>query len=367
MVSRLAAAQDRGRKEEELVKPISSRRRRTIAACVATGLAGLALVVAGCGGDDDEPGGDAGQEEVSLAVFMASLGDGYTRNLNQAIEEKAKAMGATVQTFNATFNPQKQLQQCQDAIVTERFDAFIIQAVAGPSMVSCARQAIEGGLEVVAVSNPIGPDVDTTEPQVDGLTATILESPSTMGRTLAELTTDACGDRDPCEVAYQFGPPDFSFAANSRKVFKEELRDHPAISIVAEGSHLFEPDRARSLTQQVLVAHPELDVLTSDDDPSAAAAHDVIKDRGRQDQIAVIGGAGAREGAELVASGEMFGSAVLVPRTAGEKAAEVAIKAARGEDPGRTEFNNAEDLSPIGPKLTEDNVADFEAEWSVAD
>jgi len=349
---------------------LGSLMRRATVVAIAAGVTSLALVLGGCGGggNDASPAiEDAAQEEVNLAVLMASLGDGYTRNLNQAIQQEAQTMGATVQTFNATFDPQKQLQQCQDAIVTKRFDAFIIQPVAGPSMVPCAQQAIEAGIHVVAVSNPIGPEIDTTEPQVEGLTATILESPGTMGRTLAELTVDACESNDPCKVIYMFGPPEFSFAANSRAAFNAALVDHPTIEVVAQGSHYFVPDKARSLTQQLLVAHPDVNVITSDDDPSAAALLDVVKERGLEDQIAVIGGAGAREGAELVATGEMFGSAVLVPRTAGEKAAEIAIKVARGEDPGETEFNNAEDLSPIGAKLTEENISDFEAEWSVGD
>jgi ribose transport system substrate-binding protein len=272
-----------------------------------------------------------------------------------------------VQTFDATFDPQKQLQQCQDAIVTQRFQAFVIQPVAGPSMVPCATQAIDAGITVVAVSNPIGPEIDTTEPQVEGLTGTILESPGTMGQTLAELTVEACQGKDPCQVIYEFGPPDFSFAANTREVFNDEVAKEPTIEVVGEGSHLFQPDRARSLTRELLTANPDVDVITSDDDPSAAALLSVVKEMGLEDQIEIIGGAGAREGAKLVASGEMFGSSVLVPRTAGTKAAQIAITGARGEDPGETEFNNAEDLSPIGPKLTMQNVAEFKAEWSVTD
>jgi ribose transport system substrate-binding protein len=343
----------------------SGIRRRLTVLSLSGVMAIGALALGACGDSSDDEGGAQG--EVEVAVFMASLADGYTRNLNDSIEEQARAMGSTVQTFNANFDPQRQLQQCQDAIVTQRFQAFIIQSVAGPSMISCARQAIEADIEVVAVSNPIGPNVDTAEPQVEGLTATILESPGTMGRTLAELTVDACGDQDPCEVIYLFGPPDFSFAANTREVFNEELADHPTIEVVAEGSHGFQPDRARSLTQQFLVAHPDVSVITSDDDPSAAALLEVVKERGLEDQISIIGGAGAQEGEELVASGEMFGSAVLVPRTAGRTAAQIAIKSARGEDPGETELNNAEDLSPIGAKLTRQNVAEFDAEWSVGD
>jgi ribose transport system substrate-binding protein len=324
------------------------------------------LFLAACGGGDG--GGDSGTEEVSLAVFMPSQADGYTRNLGDAATEQAEKMGASdVQIFDAMFDPQKQLQQCQDAIATQRFQAFIIHAVVGPSMVPCASQAIDAGISVVVANAPVGPETDTTEPQVEGVTGTILASPGTMGRTLAELTSDACAGKDPCRVIYEFGPADFSFAADTRKIFNEEIGKEPTIDVVAEGSHNFVPDEARSLTRQLLAANPNVEVLTSDDDPTAAAALDVIKELGLEGQISVIGGAGAREGAELVASGEMFGSAVLVPRSTGSRAAKMAILDARGEDPGETELNEAEDLSRVGPKLTRENADQFKAEWSASD
>lgn len=340
-------------------------RSKALLLLAASAVAIAALALAACGSSSSSSSGSG--KEVRVGILMASLADGYTRNLNDSISQQADSMGASSETFDANFDPQKQLQQCQDAIVTQRFQAFVIQAVAGPSMVSCAKQAIDAGIKVVAVSNPIGPDVDTTKPQVEGLTGTILESPSTMGQTLASLTVDACKGKDPCEVVYLFGPPDFSFAANTREDFNQEIAKNPSIDVVAEGSHEFQPDKARSLTQQFLIAHPDVNVITSDDDPSAAALLQVVNDRGLEGKVAVIGGAGSQEGETLVKSGKMFGSAVLVPRTAGKRAAEIAIKSARGENPDKTELNNAKDLSPIGPKLTKQNAADFDAEWSVGD
>ncbi len=326
-----------------------------------------ALVLAACGGDDNgEPAAEqpAGDEKVNVALFIASVGDGYTQALHDAVETQAKEMGAGSQTFSADYDPQKQLQQCQDAIVTQKFQAFVIHAVDGPSMMPCAQDAIEADIKVVAMGSPIGPDVDTTKPQVEGITGTVLESPSTLGVSLAKLTVDACEERDPCRVIYEFGPPEFSFAANGRKAFKAEVAKHSAIEVVAEGSHRFEPDRARSLTQQLLQAHSDVNVITSDDDPSAAAVVSVLKDRNLLDRVAVIGGAGSQEAVDLIKAGEMFGDAVNVPRSEARKATEIAVKAARGEDPGETEFNNAEDLSPVGPMVTRENVDEFEAEWS---
>jgi ribose transport system substrate-binding protein len=351
---------------------VSIRRLRRLTTVVAAALGTVAL--AACGSEDDASTSAAtaaagttaaapAQEEVGVALFIASLGDGYTRAVFESVEETAAEMGATVKTFNAEYDPQKQQQQCQDAIVTQKYQAFVIHSVDGPSMVNCVRAAVDAGIKVAAIGSPIGPDVDTTEPQVEGIVGTVLESPSTMGKALAELTVEACADRDPCKVIYEFGPPEFSFAANVRSTFRDLIAEHPSIEIVAEGSHHFVPDEARTLTQQLLQAHGDAHVITSDDDPAAVALLGVVEDMGKD--IAVIGGAGAREAADLVAEGKMFGSAVMVPRSEARAGTEMVIKAARGEDPGETQINNAEDLSPVGPKLTADNVADFDAEWSM--
>jgi len=117
-----------------------------------------ALALSACGGSGSSTTGQAsGQKEVHVGLFMASVADGYTRALSQAVGQHAKEMSATSQTFTATLDPQKQLQQCQDAIVTKKFQAFIIQPVDGPSMVSCARQAIAAGLvdEIDLQINPV--------------------------------------------------------------------------------------------------------------------------------------------------------------------------------------------------------------------
>jgi len=345
--------------------------RRGLPAALASGAVAFALALSACGSGGSRSGTAGGQSSggkpVKIGLFMASVGDGYTRAVSQTVPQEAKTLGASSQLFNANFDPQKQLQQCQDAIVTQKFQAFIIQSVDGPSMVSCARQAINAGIKVVAFSNPIGPNIDSTAPQVKGLTGTILESPSTMGQSLAQLTTDACKGHDPCKVIYEFGPADFSFAANTRKMFNDQVSKQSSIKIVAEGSHEFIPDKARSITKQFLVAHPDVNVITSDDDPSAAAIYKLIQQMGLAKKIAVIGGAGAADAAVLVKQGKMFGSAVLVPRTAARKATEIVVKAARGQNPGPTEFNNAKDLSPIGPMLTHANASRFKAEWSSTD
>ena len=88
------------------------------------------LLLSACGGSGSNSSGTGSSEKpVHVALLMATVADGYTRALSEAVGNKAKAMGATSRTFTAIFDPQKQIQQCQDAIVTKKYQVFIIQPV----------------------------------------------------------------------------------------------------------------------------------------------------------------------------------------------------------------------------------------------
>jgi ribose transport system substrate-binding protein len=336
--------------------------------CGITVVAALAL--SACGGDDEAGDGGAAsegssQEAVNIAHFGAQVSSPFVPAMNEAINATAKEMGAgKVELFDAANDPQKQLQQCQDAIASQRFKVFLLHPVVGNTLVSCAQDAVDAEIAVVTMGSSVGPEEDQLEPHVEGVAGVTLQNHTTYGEGLAQLTKDACADADPCNVVYQFGPPTFGLVADARKTFKEQVKGTPSIKVVAEGSHGFVPDKAVSLTKQQLQAHPDVNVITSDDDITAVAILDTLKDMGKDDEIKVIGGGGAKEAIDSICEGELFGTTVLTPRSEGAKAAEIGIKAARGEDPGETSFDSAKDLSSIGPIATKENACEFEAEWT---
>jgi ribose transport system substrate-binding protein len=89
---------------------------------------------------------------------------------NQASAEKATevatAKGATISVLSGDFDPSKQFSQCQDAITTGRYNAFVIYPVDGAGILPCVRQAIAAGIKVVALDSPLGPEFKI-EPQVE--------------------------------------------------------------------------------------------------------------------------------------------------------------------------------------------------------
>jgi ribose transport system substrate-binding protein len=88
------------------------------------------------------------------------LGNTYTKAVGDGVAKAAEEMGATVDIFGAdpAFDAAAQSRQIQDAIVSNRYDVFIIYACDGNAVVSDVDDAIKAGIKVVAVDVVIGPE-----------------------------------------------------------------------------------------------------------------------------------------------------------------------------------------------------------------
>lgn len=334
-----------------------------------SGALALALTVAACG-DDDGDGGDGNvgaDDAVQVAHFVAHQANPYEQAHIEGVQAAADEGNAEVTLFDGANDPQNQTAQCQDAIATQQFDVFLIKAVAGPTMVACAEEAVDAGIKVIATDTPLGPDLNTTAAQVEGIDASVVVLPAGDADAHVELTAAACEGKDPCRIVYEFGPPEFTFAAEAREVFKQRINDeYPNIEIVAEGSHNFDPDQGFALTKQYMQQeNGNIDVVVSDADPASLGIQRALDDLGVADKVIHIGGGGSEEGVGFVADGVWFGTSALVPRTMGNRAAELGIAAARGEELDETEIDVITDLSPVGGAITQENVKDFTPEWTL--
>ena len=362
----------------------------------------VALVAASCGGDDDDAAGDdttpgttatdattgapateapatedtaaapADGETLEIAHFVAIQANPVEEVIIQAAQEVADADGhVNVTLFDANSDPQAQIAQCQDALAQNKFDAFVLKAVAGPTMIQCAEDAIAAGIKVVAQGNALGPDPSSVELQVDGLSGSVIHSAKTNGEGLMELVDLACqakGEPE-CEVIYLFGPLAFDYSSISRDVLYAAIEaDHPEIKVVAEQTQNFSPDEAIQAAQQLLPANPGTDVLALDCSFCAVALVDVLAELGLSDSVYLLASASDAASIEQVKTGDQFGEVLLLPATEARIAMEFAIKAARGEDLGDdVTIDVAKDRSPTGTIIiTQDNAEGFTAEWPVS-
>jgi ribose transport system substrate-binding protein len=325
----------------------------------------LLATAAGCGSSDDGSSGSAGTDshagkQVRLAYFAPGTANALSAGHQKGIEASADRLGATVTTFDAKLDPREQLNQIQTATGSGKYDAFVIFPLDGNAIAPVVRQAIEKGIKVVSIFTTIGPDPNNLRPQVPGLSSTVATEIADAGRRLGELTIDACANRNPCKVAYLPGLANFFPERVRLDAFKRAIAgSHVDVVAIQNGQYAAAP--ALKVTQDLLQAHPDLNVITTSGDQMTEGAAQAVQSAGKAGSVQLIGGGASVKAVDAVGSGKWFGSSVILPETEGELGARYAIEAARGKQVPVTV--RSIERSPIGPVLVKSNADRFRGQW----
>jgi ribose transport system substrate-binding protein len=342
-------------------------RRKLVAAGVA--LSAAALVLTACGGAAapaaSSTGGAAANRHVNIAHFVAIQANPVEQVIIASGQQVGKEENATVTVFDSNNDVQRELANCQDAIASQKYDAFVLKAVSGPPLESCARNAIAAGIPVVVQGTALGPE-QTTAPQVKGIVGTAVTLSTTNGVAVADLTNRACdaARAKPCRVIYLFGPVTFDYASITRQSFLSRVSAaYHNVQVVGQAAANFDADTAANDARQLLQVHPDVNVIVNDCDPCAVATEKVVADLGRTGSILVVGAGGSQVGVDAIKSGKQFGDTVILPASEARAAVEMAIKAARHQPVGNTRIDVTKDLSPVGTIVDASNVDRYHAEW----
>jgi ribose transport system substrate-binding protein len=315
---------------------------------------------AACGSDDDEGGGgdsgaEGGTEVTKIAFFGFASANSFAQATYAGVKEEASKQGIEVEFFDPNFDSAKQVSQIQNAITTGEFQAFIVQANDGNAVVPPIREAIEEGITVVGEFTPIGTKYDTIEPQVPGLIF-VGEPPTENGTALGELGVEACKDLDPCNVAYLEGFKALPLDNARTEAVKAALAEAPNVKLVASVEGGYTQDTGLKAAQNVLQAHPDVNVMIGSSQ-AIAGAEQAVDDAGAD--VALVGNGGSRQAVEAVKSGRWYATYVIAEKSAGAKATELAIKKAQGEEvPASFDTRTLQE-----PKGTKEGLGDFEGQY----
>lgn len=328
------------------------------------GIAGAALalltipVLAACaqGGN----GGGEGGKKVNIAVLeYTNSGD-----IVQAYVRGAKSVvtgdGGSVTLFNANFDPQAQISQCQDAVTSGRFDAIILVPVDPATGVPCVKAAQAANIPVATLETAVGKDAFSLKPQVKGVVAVATTPIEEVVDVFAQLVTEACGDARPCEVIDEIASPSDPYTTQLADGVEAKVKADD-ISIVQRISTGYDPAQVASQLPDALSAHPNATVFLAASDSSAIAAVAPLKTAGLTDKVKIIGSGGSSEGAAAVADGSVFATTGNWPKQYGALLAEALVQAVNGEKVKNVSINFWKVDTPV--KITKDNVSTFTPEW----
>ena len=322
------------------------------------------VFAAGCGSSDKGGSSSAGSgSSTSIAssggtkAKIAFLGyvDG---GVPQSEIAGAREVADSVKQFTANFDPQKQNQQCVDAIQSRRYNAIMLAPVDPTSAKPCVTAAKAAKIPVVTMDFPVGNDVNSPEPQVDGVVGSVVWPYSSNADAVAALVKQACDGKSPCKVILSVATPTDRFTNDIGPAITKNV---PGAKLVQKIVTSYDASLIPKTLPDALTAHRDARVVVLTADNLAVAALDVVKRAGLAGKVAIIGNGGSTEGAALVRDGKLFGTTGNWPRQAGELAAKMLNDAVNGRkiaQPGVDQFKIDQPLL-----VTKETVGQFKPEW----
>jgi ribose transport system substrate-binding protein len=346
-------------------------------------IAVLILLAASCGSDSgvEEPDGGGGtgptaptptgdtpvaEEPLRIAFFASSSQNGYNQATFDGIERAAEEAGnVEAEIFDGEFNAEVQFNQIEDVVASGRFDGFVIVPNDPVGIVPAAEQALAAGPTATSLF-PIGPDLDTLEPQLEGM-ITSAGSVSVSAIAAAEKVAEFCADKDPCRVIIIMGQLQFPFDNLRLESFEKVLSEHDNIDILAVGEGQYSQDVSLTTMQDLLQSHPEFDVLLSNADQHVTGALVALQEAGLDVESMWISGGGASQVAiDGIRAGTWDATISGFPVTEGYLAAQAVIASLRGE--AFEQVNDINVVNELGVAVITQAELDanpnWEAEWA---
>lgn len=353
--------------------------KRVIALVAAMAVAGPALVAsggttpakaagasksahsAGASKSAQVSGSDTRSHKIKLR-YLIQFGNDYEYASANYAKQTAEAAGGTLSVASANDDPSTQVNQCLDAI-TAGYTGLLIWSIDGGGMEYCAKRAIAAGIKVVALENPIGPSFTDLKPQVPGVTGSVFMPTSYEGSTEIKLVAKACAGKNPCELGYIQGLPTTSYDTSKLTVVHNSLKHYPNIKLIALGTSQFVASGGLSAAQDMLSAHPNLNVIMCDDDDSAHGAYIAVKAAGKTSQIKIIGVGYGTSGRTAIKAGQEYGSVAYLPKDAARTATTMLIHAIRGQSVGNDAVAEQTLIPASRRVVTKANVAHVTPQW----
>jgi ribose transport system substrate-binding protein len=336
---------------------------------VAPLVALILFVAVGCGGGGKS--GSAGNETttsgtsskpVRIAFFLAASANTYSQAELKGAQATAKSMNATISYLDGNFESEKQVNQIQDAVTSKKFDAFIVSPNDGAAVVRPIQGALKAGIKVACVLTPCGKTLSTAV-QIPGQTAWVGISFKGNGEFMGNETVKACAKVNPCKVAVYVGLYSFPADRLMLKLFEQIVGKHPNIKIVSKGQAQYLADPAFKLTQNVVQANPDLNVIVTSGDQMTNGAEQALANTPLKGKVALIGSGASVIAVNALKQKRWMSTYISTPYQEGEIAAKLLIQAIRGANISERSVLD-ENLSNVGAVVDQTNAAKFKPQFA---
>lgn len=302
------------------------------------------------------------KKTINMAVFLASAANTYAEAvLLGAKDVQKKYPNLKLTVFDGKFTTNTQVNQLRDALVSKKYQAWLVYPNDGGPLTPSIKQAVKQGVKAGCLLVPCGPNIRNVHVQIPGqvIFAGLGFYPN--GQQLGRLVVQGCAGISDCQVLWLPGLPTLPLEKARQDGLYSIIRSHKNIHVVATaaGGYLAAP--ALKATENVLQAHPNLNVIVSSGDQMIEGAYRAEQLAGKSG-IKMYGNGCTFEAKQLILSGKETGCSVYLPRTEGRLVAQALVNAVNGSKKTGIYVNPLK-FSSIGPLGTKANIAKFKPEF----
>jgi len=322
------------------------KHRRHIALPLAT-LAIAALALTGCSkaGDATQSNTKAtGPLTIGVVVTGIALYPYYQAEV-AGIKAAAKKAGADVKVTILDSQASDQTEQSNmQQVINQKVDAIIYTPGSDAVGTSQTALATAAGIPVIAVDRKAG----------DSESAYVGYDNVKLGETMADYAVKQLNGKG--KIGGEIGVPGVINVINREKGWKNVIAKNPGIDYVGEVTTNFDPSTAYTVTQNLLIGHPDTQWILVMDDNTALGTIRAVKDANSSAKVVGLGAQTA--GLKAIKDGSMAATVLMKPYELGYVGLQTAVKVARGQS-----YNKVPSFEL--PVITKDNVSKYEGQTGV--
>ena len=317
----------------------------------------LSILMVACSGNG--PDGEAqvtddgivAPEDAMIGVSMYTLGAPYFAAQEQAARRKAEELGIRFASTNAEGDMGKQIADVED-LLAQGIDLLILNPLDSEGLIPATEMARDAGVPVVIIDSSI----DSSAYFVTTVQSHNLRNGELVGEWLQQQMGNT-----PIRMALLSGAQGNPVGKERRQgvfrgIIEEQLRTigSSSFEIVSQGWGNWAHEGGLNAMEDILVAHPDINVLLAENDSMALGAMLAIEEAGLSDDILVLAAAdGQKEALELIREGSYGATGLNDPALIARTGIEIGLRVLAGE----TDFPAVSYTPPA--VITQENVDQY--------
>ena len=294
---------------------------------------------------------------LRFGLSSAGLSYPFAAAIAQGFQQQAARAGVEAIVLDAQGKVQKQANDLDD-LLSERVDGIVLMPLDSVIAQSWVDRAAAAGIPVVAVGSQVGdPNTRPLHEVYPKLAALVTQDEVVAGQEAGRLALTLLPRDRAARIAIIEGAPGFPEVLQRAAGFKQALdAAHATYRIVASQPGNWTADDADAACQNILAAHPDIDLFFNEADDMAVGCAHAARSAGSAARLIGIGG--SRLAMVSLQAGRIDGTVCYQPRQLGA----LAFDALYGDVTGRKPLHAAF-ITYRTPGITRTNVGACPAQW----